>query len=64
MTRVVAIVVSSTTAPTVFRARCRVCDWASHPGGTTEALARAAATAHVEAVHNAHDVHAHGVREA
>lgn len=54
--RAAAIIASSDTpgqpAP-VYRAICQLCPWASHPGGTTEELARLAATAHVAAAHNA-----------
>lgn len=48
---VAAVVVRSTTEPIVFRGICQVCNWATHPGGTTEHGARAAALAHVEAAH-------------
>lgn len=46
-----ALVLTSSSDPTCNRAVCRVCSWASHPGGTTQDLAVAAAIAHVEAAH-------------
>lgn len=46
-----ALVLTSTTDPSYHRAKYRICPWASHPAGTTQDLAVAAAVAHVEAVH-------------
>lgn len=51
--KVLGVIITRVSDPVVYRGACRLCSWATHPGGTTHELALTAIRAHVEAAHNA-----------